>query len=188
MIVHVWRRAMAAEGAAWWSRRMHRGDIAAVRAAGGEAVMTRADQLRAPTASSRPCNRRSRKATSKSSSTCRAICPRWNRPGRAIAWPRSRRGSDIATIAAEITGSERAHQPECGEGRRHTHGVPDRMRALYFTRATAPHGEGRFTITSASMPIAAPRSSASSGCRLRRWRTARGSSSCGRWKTACASM
>ena len=44
----------------------------------------------------------------------------------------------------------------------HRRSRPGRLRALYFTRATAPTARGRSTTISASMPIAARRSSASS--------------------------
>ena len=63
-----------------------------------------------------------------------------------------------------------AHQPECGQGGRLAGRRRRRLRALYFTRATAPWARARSTTTSGSTPIAAPRSSASSRCRPRRSR------------------
>ena len=60
-------------------------------------------------------------------------------------------------------------------------------RALFHPRHRALRATGRSIITSGSTPIAAPRWSASSRCRPRRSSSARSSSSCARWKPACAS-
>ena len=48
---------------------------------------------------------------------------------------------DVATLAAEISKPQERTNPNVVKviGSRL---APDRMRALYFTRATAPHGEG----------------------------------------------
>ena len=48
---------------------------------------------------------------------------------------------DIATLAAEIHTEEEALNPNVVKAVGSTIG-PRRLRALYFTRATAPHGEG----------------------------------------------
>ena len=83
------------------------------------------------------------KARSKPSSMCRATC----RPFRPTRYPRRSSRSlddpavDIGTLAAEIRTGRRAHQPERGEADRLAAGRAA-LRALYFTRATAPYGDG----------------------------------------------
>ena len=66
-------------------------------------------------------------------------------------------------------------------------GAAAAARALFHPRHRALRATGRATITSASMPIAAPRWSASWRCRPRRWSSARSSSSCARSRPACGS-
>ena len=77
------------------------------------------------------------------SSTCRAICRA--RPGASCApasAPLDDPAADIATIAAEIVREEERTDPNVVK----VVGSPLRsgagLRALYFTRATAPWGEG----------------------------------------------
>ena len=142
MIVHVWRRAMAAEA----GRVVVAGDteeiLAAVRNAGGEAVMTRADH---PSGSDRVFEAISRVDPD---AECEVIVnlqgdlptlePRLVKAGVA---PVLEKGPDIATLAAEITEAEERSNPNVVK----VVGSPltaNRLRALYFTRATAPHGEG----------------------------------------------
>jgi len=50
--------------------------------------------------------------------------------------------ADIATLAAEITSAEEASDPNVVKVVGTPHGSPRTLRALYFTRATAPHGDG----------------------------------------------
>jgi 3-deoxy-manno-octulosonate cytidylyltransferase (CMP-KDO synthetase) len=67
---------------------------------------------------------------------------------------------DIATLGVEITRDEEKTNPNVVK----IVGSPlseNRLRALYFTRATAPWGMGRSIIISASTPIAARRLNAS---------------------------
>lgn len=62
---------------------------------------------------------------------------------------------DIATLTVEITDEEEKTNPNVVK----VVGSPlseTRLRALYFTRATAPMATDRFIITSAFIPIAAP--------------------------------
>ena len=56
--------------------------------------------------------------------------------------PLADEGVDIATLAAVITRAEERANPNVGQGGRHADRRPGRLRALYFTRATAPCGEG----------------------------------------------
>ena len=64
--------------------------------------------------------------------------------------------ADIGTIAAEITSEEERTDPNVVKvvGLRL---APARLRALYFTRATAPYGDGPLITISASTPIDARR-------------------------------
>ena len=126
-------------------------------------------------------------AGSRPSSTCRATCRRSSPPH-----PRrcSRRSTtppvDIATLGVEIVRDEETANPNVVK----VVGSPvaDRgSRALYFTRATAPWGDGPLYHHIGLYAYRRARWSASSRCRLRRWSGARGWSSCGRWKPACAS-
>ena len=95
---------------------------------------------------------------------------------------------DIATLVAIIEREEERTNPNVVK----MVGSPHRARAA-SARSTSPArrrltATGRSIITSASTPIAAGRCSASSACRRRRWSCARGWSSCGRSRPACASM
>jgi 3-deoxy-manno-octulosonate cytidylyltransferase (CMP-KDO synthetase) len=62
------------------------------------------------------------------------------------------------------------------------------LRALYFTRVTAPYGDGpHYFHISGSTCTAAPRWSALSACRRRPWNSARSWNNCAPSKRACAS-
>jgi 3-deoxy-manno-octulosonate cytidylyltransferase (CMP-KDO synthetase) len=147
MIVHVWRRAAEAGIGRVIVATDAPEIVAAVQAAGGEAVMTRADH------------------TTGSDRIFEAVS--WVDPGRsaqvivnlqgdlptleprlvaACVAPLSDPSVDIATLAAEISAPEERVNPNVvkvvgtpvGAGA----GGQQVLRALYFTRATAPHGEG----------------------------------------------
>ena len=140
----------------------------------------------APTASSRRSARSIR--TPRRNRRQRAGRPADARPGRhrAALGPLADPAVDIATLAAEITKPDERTNPNVVK----VVGspiAPGRLRALYFTRATAPPATARSIITSGFTPIAAPRWSASSRCRPRRSSSARGWSSCARSRPACAS-
>ena len=62
-------------------------------------------------------------------------------PG-ALAGAEADGGPHIATIAAEIVNEADRTNPNCVKVVGTPTGVPRRLRALYFTRATAPWGEG----------------------------------------------
>lgn len=143
MIVHVWRRAMAAQVGRVVVATDAEAIIAAVRAVGGEAVMTRADH------------------TSGSDRVYEAV--NWIDPEidhevilnlqgdlptlephliRACLEPLAEKGPDIATIAAEITVAEERTNPNVVKVVGSPVSGTRRLRAMYFTRATAPYGEG----------------------------------------------
>lgn len=142
MIVHVLRRALEADigrvavATDTW-------EIAeAVTAAGGEAVMTRSDH---PSGSDRVFE-----ALTTLDPDAR-IATIINLQGdfptiapdniRAVIAPLANSDVAIATLAAEIHTDEEATNPNVVKviG---SQIVPDRLRALYFTRATAPWGDG----------------------------------------------
>jgi 3-deoxy-manno-octulosonate cytidylyltransferase (CMP-KDO synthetase) len=143
MIVHVWERATAAAVGRVVVATDSEAIAAAVRAAGGEAVMTRADH---PSGSDRVFE------------AVRKVDPgrrfelilnlQGDLPMLASRLPRDclapllEPGPDIATIAAEITKPEDRVNPNAVKVVATPTGVPGRLRALYFTRATAPWGEG----------------------------------------------
>jgi len=142
MIVHVWRRAMEAD----LGRVVVATDTAevgdAIRAAGGEAVMTRPDH---PSGSDRIFE-----------ALCRVdpegrhdivINVQGDLPTiepetiRAVVAPLGETATDISTLAALITRPEERDDPNVVKAVG-TEIAPGRFRALYFTRATAPWGDG----------------------------------------------
>ncbi len=98
--------------------------------------------FRGLTAFSRRCSRSTRSAAPASSSTSRATCPR-SAPGdiKAALKPLADPAVDIATLAAEIKKPQERTNPNVVKlvG---SPVSPGRLRALYFTRATAPSGDG----------------------------------------------
>jgi 3-deoxy-manno-octulosonate cytidylyltransferase (CMP-KDO synthetase) len=142
MIVHVWRRACES--------RLGRVAVAtdapevaqAIRDAGGEAVMTRADH---PSGSDRiyealttldPDGRHD--IIINVQGDLPTIEPE---SIRAVFSPLANSAVDIATLAAVITREEEKADPNVVKAVA-TPIEPDLLRALYFTRATAPTGEG----------------------------------------------
>ncbi len=142
MIVHVWRRATEAAIGRVVVATDDRRIAGAVRAAGGEAVMTAADHLN---------------GTSRINEALAHIDPDGriatvvNVQGdlptvaadtiRAVLEPLRDPAVDIATVAAEIVRDAERSNPAVVK----VVGSPvgeRRLRALYFTRATAPWGEG----------------------------------------------
>lgn len=93
-------------------------------------------------------------------------------------------GSDIGTLAAEITLAEERTNSNVVKAVFSPAGNTRTGRALYFTRATAPAGEGHSIITSAYTPIAGRRWNDLSGCRLRPWNSARSWNSFGHCRLA----
>lgn len=143
MIVHVWERAMRA-GAGRVAVATDSDEIAsAVRGAGGEAVITRADHISG--------SDRVFEAVSKldPDGDCdRVVNLQGDLPtldsalvGACLA-PLTSKSVDIATLAAEITISGEKSNPNVVKVVGTPLDQPGHLRALYFTRATAPYGEG----------------------------------------------
>jgi 3-deoxy-manno-octulosonate cytidylyltransferase (CMP-KDO synthetase) len=142
MIVHVWRRAMEAEAGRVVVATDSADVIAAVTAAGGEAVMTRDDHV---SGSDRVFEAVS--GIDPAGEVDFVVNLQGDLPTlephliRDCLQPLRSDGPDIATLAAEIVEPEERTSPHVVK----VVGTPvsaGRMRALYFTRATAPYGEG----------------------------------------------
>ena len=142
MITHVWRRAMAAEVGRVVVATDAPEIIAAIRKAGGEAIMTRADHVsgsdRVFEAVSKVDPEGERDIVINVQGDLPTLEPRLV---RACLEPLSTKGVHIATIACEIKDVAERTNPNVVKvvG---TPAGPRRLRALYFTRASAPHGDG----------------------------------------------
>jgi len=140
MIVHVWRRAIEANIGRVVVATDAPAIAAAVRAAGGEAAMTRSDHANGTA--------RIHEALAGLGSEAEIVVNIQGdiptvAPGsvRAALTPLADPAADIATIAAVIVREEERTSPSVVKvvG---TPAAPGILRALYFTRATAPYGEG----------------------------------------------
>jgi 3-deoxy-manno-octulosonate cytidylyltransferase (CMP-KDO synthetase) len=143
MIVHVWRRATAAALGRVVVATDSDAIFAAVRDAGGEAVMTRADH---PSGSDRVFE--ATHAVDPQGDFEFVLNLQGDLPMLAPQLPRDcvapllEKGPDIATIAAEIAKPEDRTNPNAVKVVGASTAIAGRLRALYFTRATAPYGEG----------------------------------------------
>jgi 3-deoxy-manno-octulosonate cytidylyltransferase (CMP-KDO synthetase) len=142
MIVHVWRRAMEAKIGQVVGATDSTEILGALRDVGGAAVMTRSDHV---SGSDRVLEAI---ATVDPDGECHIIV---NLQGdlptleprlvRTCLETLAEETTDIATLACEITDPDERANPNVVKvvG---TPIAPRRLRALYFTRATAPHGNG----------------------------------------------
>jgi 3-deoxy-manno-octulosonate cytidylyltransferase (CMP-KDO synthetase) len=142
MIVHVWRRAVEADLGRVAVATDSEEVAAAIRAAGGEAVMTRADH---PSGSDRIHEALLRLDPERAHDI--VVNVQGDLPTiepetiRAALRPLSEPKTDIATLAAPIRRAEERDDPNVVKAVG-TPLAPGLLRALYFTRATAPWGEG----------------------------------------------
>jgi 3-deoxy-manno-octulosonate cytidylyltransferase (CMP-KDO synthetase) len=143
MIVHVWRRAMAAEVGRVVVATDSDVIIEAIRGAGGEAVLTRADHASGSDRIYEALNRIDPDADADFIVNLQGDLPTLD-PKLVCACldPLKDRGPDIATVAAEIREPAERDNPNVVKVVGTPLGLPGRLRALYFTRATAPHGDG----------------------------------------------
>ncbi len=142
MIVHVWRRAMAAEVGRVVVATDADEIFNAVRRAGGEAVMTRTDHVSGSDRVFEAVNRVDPDADRDLIVNVQGDLPTLEpRLVRACLEPLERREVHIGTLAAEIR--DEAEKTNSNVvmvvG---TPAGPNLLRALYFTRASAPTGEG----------------------------------------------
>ena len=146
MIVHVWRRAIEAKIGRVVVAAAETAIIDAITAAGGDAVLTRSDH---PSGSDRIYE-----ALSTLDPACdhdAIVNVQGDLPTveaaviRAAFTPLANPDVDIATIAAEITNPDEQTNPNVVKvvaGFSENGESPPIARALYFTRATAPTGDG----------------------------------------------
>lgn len=142
MIVHVWKRAMEAEIGVPVVCTDSIEVLEAIKNVGGEAVMTRSDH---PSGSDRIWE-----AVTKIDPDANAefiVNVQGDLPTispeliKASLEPLANKECDIATLATQITSEEERNNPNVVK----VIGSPignNILRALYFTRATAPYGEG----------------------------------------------
>lgn len=143
MIVHVWERAMQAE-AGRVAVATDSDDIAsAVRAAGGEAVMTRADHISGSDRVFEAVSKLDPDGDADRVVNLQGDLPTFD-PALVTAClaPLKIKGVDIATLAAEIKLSGEKTNPNVVKVVGTPLDAPGHLRGLYFTRATAPYGEG----------------------------------------------
>jgi 3-deoxy-manno-octulosonate cytidylyltransferase (CMP-KDO synthetase) len=143
MIVQVWRRAVAANAGRVVVATDAAEVVSAIEAAGGEAVMTRADHASG--------SDRIFEAVTLVDPEGRAdviVNLQGDLPTlephlvTACAGPLLEAGADIATLAAEITEVDERTNPNVVKVVGSPLASRGRLRALYFTRATAPWGDG----------------------------------------------
>jgi 3-deoxy-manno-octulosonate cytidylyltransferase (CMP-KDO synthetase) len=143
LIVHVWRRAMAAEVGRVVVATDTEDIITAVRKVGGEAVMTRPDHASGSDRVFEAVNRVDPEGDFEIILNLQGDLPIFDPslPRDCLA-PLMDKGPDIATVGAEITNESDRTNPNVVKIIGSPTGVARRLRALYFTRATAPSGEG----------------------------------------------
>ena len=143
LIVHVWRRAMAAETGRVVVATDTEEIVAAVRKAGGEAVLTRADHASGSDRVFEAVNHVDPEGDFEIILNLQGDLPAME-PAivRDCLAPLQDKGPQIATIAAVITAAENRTDPNVVKVVGTPTHVPGRLRALYFTRATAPAGDG----------------------------------------------
>jgi 3-deoxy-manno-octulosonate cytidylyltransferase (CMP-KDO synthetase) len=143
MIVHVWRRAIAAQAGRVVVATDSEEIVAAIAAAGGEALMTRADHASGSDRIFEAVSRIDPDAEASLVVNLQGDLPTLE-PHliRACLEPLATEGVDIATLAAEIREPEDRENPNIVKVVGTPVGGARRLRALYFTRSTAPHGEG----------------------------------------------
>ncbi len=142
MIVHVWDRAMAANVGRVVVATDTEAIAEVVRAAGGEAVMTRADHTSGSDRVYEAVQRADPEGRIEVIVNLQGDLPTLEpRLVGACLAPLEVSHVQIATLAAEIQDAEERGNPNVVKvvG---TPVAPDILRALYFTRATAPSGEG----------------------------------------------
>ncbi len=143
MIVHVWRRAVEADCGrvvvATDSERV----CDAVRAAGGEALMTRPDHASGTDRAFEAVLRHDPETRAETIVNLQGDLPTLD-PSlvRACLHAQREGGADIGTIAAEIVRDEERTDPNVVKVIGTKLPGSSVLRALYFTRATAPYGDG----------------------------------------------
>jgi 3-deoxy-manno-octulosonate cytidylyltransferase (CMP-KDO synthetase) len=143
MIVRVWRQAHAAEMGRVVVAADSEAICNAVRAVGGEALMTRPDHASGSDRIFEALNRVDPDVEVEIVVNLQGDLPTID-PAliRACAAVLDAKGPDIATLAAEITDADERANPNVVKVVGTPLPQPNRLRALYFTRAEAPTGPG----------------------------------------------
>jgi 3-deoxy-manno-octulosonate cytidylyltransferase (CMP-KDO synthetase) len=142
MIVHVWRRAREADLGRVVVATDSDGVAEVVRAAGGEAVMTRDDHVSGSDRIFEALGRVDPEGRHDIVVNVQGDLPTIEAATvRAVLPPLSDPRTDITTLAAIITRAEERDNPNVVKAIG-AEIAPGLLRALYFTRATAPWGEG----------------------------------------------
>jgi len=143
MIVQVWRRAVAAEAGRVIVATDAEEVLDAVKAAGGEAVMTRADHASGSDRIFEAIERIDPDGRADTIVNLQGDLPTLEPHLVATCLaPLEEPSVDIATLAAEIVDPEERTNPNVVKVVGSPLAKPQRLRALYFTRATAPYGDG----------------------------------------------
>jgi 3-deoxy-manno-octulosonate cytidylyltransferase (CMP-KDO synthetase) len=143
MIVHVWQRAMAAETGRVVVATDAQEIVAAVRAAGGEAVLTRGDHTSGSDRVFEAVSHVDPEGDFEIVLNLQGDLPTLEaRLVQDCLAPLLDKGPCIATLAAEIKDAAERTNPNVVKVVGTPTEVAGRLRALYFTRATAPYGEG----------------------------------------------
>ena len=142
MIVHVWRRAVEAECGPVVVVADDEALCEAVRIAGGEALMTRPDHVSGSDRIFEAVSRIDPKGEIETIVNLQGDLPTLDPLlVRACLAALDDNAADIGTIAAEITRDEERTDPNVVKVVGSPLG-PRALRALYFTRAAAPYGDG----------------------------------------------
>ena len=145
MIVHVLDRARAADCGRVIVATDSDDIASAIRSAGGEAVMTREDHASGSDRVFEAVNQIDPEGTCEIIVNLQGDLPTLEpHLVRACLAPLTQEAVDIATLGCQITDPEEKTAPSVVKIVGTTVGAtaPDRLRALYFTRATAPYGDG----------------------------------------------
>ncbi|HZZ59634.1 MAG TPA: 3-deoxy-manno-octulosonate cytidylyltransferase [Roseiarcus sp.] len=142
MIVHVWRRAIEADVGPVAVAADDERVVAAVEAEGGKAVLTRADHQSGSDRIFEALGAIDRADAFDVVVNVQGDLPTIERAAvRACLAPLVDAAVDIATLATPITRAEERDDPNVVKAVA-AEIAPRRLRALYFTRARAPWGEG----------------------------------------------
>jgi 3-deoxy-manno-octulosonate cytidylyltransferase (CMP-KDO synthetase) len=147
MIVHVWRRAVAAAAGRVVVATDADAVASAIRRAGGEAVMTRADHLSGSDRVAEAVRLVDAEAAFDTIVNLQGDMPTLD-PGllaaclEPLSTPLENGGPHIGTIAAPIGDTRLGADPNIVKVVGSPIAGTRRVRALYFTRAAAPYGEG----------------------------------------------
>ena len=143
MIVHVWRQAHAAECGRVVVATDAEEIANAVRSAGGEAVMTRRDHASGSDRVFEAINKVDPEGDAEFIVNVQGDLPTLEpRLINACLAPLEQPGPNIATLAAEIREVGERENPNVVKVVGTPSGTPNVLKALYFTRATAPFGDG----------------------------------------------